>query len=534
MNESPSPDSGFRALRNADVTISKIGGENATKLRANADSIRARTAEGKKQIYTISALRSGNPYYEQRYAHLAAEERDGNGAKKTGFNTTSHLIAVAKFLCAGDGDSAFDLLERVRNFTKEVVQTEISQDPDVEQSEATAALHTTIDRVLNAAADRLRSAKAKPIALDKDWILQDPHGTFSITGIGEELAKAIYHTYFGLKGIAVGGLSTEGFTDAVLHDNPQALIENDRRTEQAVSLLRENIRVQLDALMCHHQVIVAGGYLPVLASERNYSDMSAALIAQAAKAAGVSVLYLKEGDTPVMSANPKMIPDTRVIHNMTPEFAMEAFGNKRGANGGAIHAKAIRMLAEHDLDAVVYNPEEDPDLNRITHIHRFDPPPNGVEMVASRQMPVAVEVQSIRMLGRSGFMHAMTEWFASRGISIDQISTSEVTVSLTFSNGDLPDALIQDFQTFLRDEMGLGSDLQLTVTQAKSLLFCLGNNMKKPGVARDATAALADAEADIHFIAQGLNERVMTFMVDADKAPAALARLHKICIERKP
>ncbi len=533
MKESPLPHSGFRALRDAGTYITKIGGENAADLRTNAEIVRRRSTEGKQQVLAISALRSENSTYNH-YAHASVADHDADGRRKSGFNTTSHLIAVAKALRADDRERAFDLLGRVHDFTKDIVQTAIEQDPDLNRSQAIALLHTTIDRVMDAACERLRSTGVQPFAVGQDWILQDFAGIFSITGIGEELAKAIYSAYFRLKHIAVGELSTEGFADAVLGDDPRTLIENEQRAEQAVSLLRSTVRSQLETLFHeNNNVIVAGGYLPLLGSQRGYSDKTGALLAQATKEAGHAALYLIEKKSPIMSTDPKKIPHARVVPQMTYELAMEAFGNQRGADGKAVHPEALRMLAEYDIPALVLNPRNEAAGN-ITHIHYFDPPPDGVDMVASRRMPIALEIQSIRMLGHAGFVHAVTQWFTEQNppISIDQISTSEVTLSFTFSNGDFPEEKVTAFKEFLEQRFGPSPDLKLSVTRDKSLLFCMGNNMKKPGVARDATAALTDADADIHFIAQGLNERVMTFMVDADKTSAALAALHKACIER--
>ncbi|MDO8469329.1 MAG: hypothetical protein Q7S29_06270 [Candidatus Peribacter sp.] len=534
MDESPPPSSGFTALQNAETCITKIGGENAADLRTNAEIVRSRTSKGKKQVLAISALRSGSSAYD-RFAHELVADHDSDGLRKSGFNTTSHLIAVAEHLRAGNRENALDLLERVRDFTKDIVQTEISQDPDRDQPHAIALLYATIDRILDAAADRLRSTDTKPFAIGQDWILRDQNGTFSITGIGEELAKAIYHTYFHLKHIAVGELSLEGLADTVLGNDPRTLIENERTAEGAVSLLRETVRTQLETLFHNNNVIVAGGYLPLLGSQRGYSDKTGALLAQAAKEAGHTVAYLIEKKSPITSADPKKIPHARVVPEMTYELAMEAFGSLRGANGKAVHPEALRMLAEYDIPALVMNPRDEA-ADKITHIHRFDPQPNGVDIVASRRMPLALEIESISMLGHAGFVHAVTQWFVEQDppISIDQISTSEVTLSFTFSNGDFPEEKVTAFKAFLEQRFGSSPDLKLSVTRNKSLLFCMGNNMKRPGVARDATAALTDAEADIHFISQGFNERVMTFVVDADKAPAALAKLHEVCIERKP
>lgn len=528
MEASPSLSSGQRALRDAETTIYKIGGENAADLKANADLVRTRTEKGKTQILVISALRSSNKEYD-RFAHPDVADRDSDGRKKSGFNTTSHLIALAERLQAGDRDGALDLLERVRGATKEIVRSEIARDPAIDQNETITALNAAIDGFLDTAREHIFGTQEKPVAVGKDWLLHSPRGSLSITGLGEYLAKAIYDTYFHLRNISVGGLDTDGLAQFLRGIDAKELLDP-LRSGETIDSLRRNVQSKLGYLLRTHDVVVAGGYLPVLGSQRGYSDRTGALLAQAAQETGRRVAYLIEKTTPIMSADPKKIPQARVVPEMTYELAMEAFGDQRGADGGAVHPEALRMLAERDIPALVFNPRDE---RRMTHIHAYEPPPNGAEIVASRKMPIALEVQSIRMLGHAGFVHAVTQWFAERNIPIDQISTSEVTVSFTFSNGDLQEEKVKEFRAFLEERFGPSPDLKLTATRGKSLLFCMGNNMQQPGVARDATAALADVDANIHFIAQGPNGRVMTFMVDAEKAPAALLRLHEVCIEHK-
>ncbi|MDD5075357.1 MAG: hypothetical protein PHO54_05850, partial [Candidatus Peribacteraceae bacterium] len=499
--EATSLSSGQRALRDAETTVSKIGGENAADLSANADLVRTRAEKGGKQILVVSALRSSSGDFD-RFAHPDAADRDSDGKIKSGFNTTSHLIALAEHLRAGDRTGALDLFERVRAATKEIVRTEIERNERSDSREMLSAVFASIDGFLDNVRARIFNTDKKPVAVGKDWLLHSEHGSVSITGIGEYLAKAIYHTYFHMKNISVGELNTEGLVQWMRGKDSSKLLEQ-RQAQELLASVRNSVRAHIGHLLDAHDVVVAGGYLPVLGSRRGYSDRTGALIAQEAREAGHTTAYLIEKKSPIMSADPRKIRNARLVEEMTYELAMEAFGDQRGADGGAVHPEALRMLAEQDIPALVFNPQDE---SSITHIHAYDPPPNGVEIVASRRMPIALEIQSIRMLGQPGFIHTISGWFAERGISIDQGGgTSEVTTTFTFTNGDVKNFDLEEFRRFLQETYGPDRELVLDVREGKSMVFCLGNNMTQPGALLNAATALHQVQANIHFISKGLN-----------------------------
>ncbi|HLD32606.1 MAG TPA: hypothetical protein VJB10_03395, partial [Candidatus Peribacteraceae bacterium] len=169
--------------------------------------------------------------------------------------------------------------------------------------------------------------------------------------------------------------------------------------------------------------------------------------------------------------------------------------------------------------------------DNITYIHHYEPQPGGIEIIASRKVPLAIQVSSTEMFGKPGFLSAVTTWFANRKISIDQVSTSERTTSFTFNNGKFKEQMLRDFEAFLQDTFGPDEELKLEMLRDQSLIFCLGNNMRQTGPASRATMAIHIAGANIHFMTQGLNEQVMTFMIDRQHVAAVREKLHRLCIE---
>ncbi|PIQ76924.1 hypothetical protein COU78_01650 [Candidatus Peregrinibacteria bacterium CG10_big_fil_rev_8_21_14_0_10_49_24] len=522
---------GLDVLHDAELYVTKIGGDNAGRLRENIDTVLARKADGKKQMLAVSAIRSSDSSYT-KLAHPSARDKDADNNLKEGFNTTSHLIGIAKSIQAGDTATAKDMLGRIRLFTKGIVASEVQQDNLLESSPAIAEMDTVIDTLLNELETAIDHGEEYSLhELEKDWMLRKDGAYHSITGVGEQLAQALYRRYFSLRNLDSAALSIEGIAAPLLGTDPESVIENEDTVKNAITALRANLSDKIQALLPEHDVIVSGGYLPVIASQRGYSDKTGALIAQVASRLGEKVVYLIEKEYPIMSDDPRKNERARVIQEMTYRLAMELFGNIRGADGGAIHPDALNMLAQDNIDTVVLNPREKLTAKSGTYIHHYNPEPNGIEIIASRSVPVAIQVSSTEMSGKPGFLSAVTTWFTERDISIDQVSTSERTTSFTFNNGGFTDSVLQEFNAFLQSTFGPDEELALEMLKDQSLVFCLGNNMRKTGPAARAALAIHLAGADIHFQTQGLNEQVMTYMVDSALIREVRDKLHRLGIE---
>jgi len=525
------PRTGLDVLQEADVYVTKIGGDNAGKIRENFATVLDRQTHGKKQILAVSAIRSSDRRFTAM-AHEDARDRDSDGNLKEGFNTTSYLIAIAKCLRNGDTATAHDMLERIRRFLKEVVHAEVEADPLLTAASANTALDAVIDGMLDELGTHIDRAAAGTLhELEKDWVLEGADGYYSITGMGEQLAQAIYLKYAALRNLETGAIGTEGLAGDLYSTHPAEVVEDEQQSTAAIASLRSAMRRRVGSLLQDYTILIAGGYLPVIASQRGYSDKTGALLAQAAKDLGKRVAYLIEKEYPIMSDDPKKNDRARVIQEMTFALAMELFGNTRGADGGAIHPDALNMLAEDGIDTVVFNPATEQQEDNITYIHHYEPQPSGIEIIASRKVPLAIQVSSTEMFGKPGFLSAVTTWFADRKISIDQVSTSERTTSFTFNNGKFKEQILTDFEAFLQDTFGPDEELKLEMLKDQSLIFCLGNNMEQTGPASRATMAMHIAGADIHFMTQGLNEQVMTFMIDRQHVAAVREKLHRLCIE---
>jgi aspartokinase len=533
---SATPTNGLEALQSADVYVTKIGGENAGRLALNATNAQERIRSGIKQVTAVSAIRSSESDFSA-FADESVVDKNADGKIKPGFNTTSHLIEIARILSAKKGErnieNAVEIANRIAEFTKAIVLREACNDGCMQDREDVAdELVALIEKYITDQSQPSSlihwiqtDAGCSVMQRGADWILHTRNEYVSLTGLGENLAKHIYETYFRKRGIAVEHL---GIDQAFYGVYPKMhRLENPGRIVQGFQdFASDRIRAVLET----NDVAIAGGYVPILGSERGYSDKTGALLARATKDVNERSLYLIEKEYPIMSADPRKVPGAKTVQRMTHFLARELFGNSRGARGSAVHPEALEMLASDDISIVVMNPEQDPTADNTTLIQDFEPQPNGVEIIASKSVPFALQISSSNIIGDPLFESNMVGWFESRGLQIQHTATSEGTVSYTFFEGECSDHLLNELLSHLEEEYDISDEKTLSKLEDLSVIYCLGNNMRQYGQASRAAEALDLAKVDIHFISQGLNESVMTFLVDAKDSERAVQMLHDIFI----
>ncbi|MFH1444474.1 MAG: hypothetical protein ABIG34_03730 [Candidatus Peregrinibacteria bacterium] len=528
----PPPANGYDALLTSDVYVTKVGGDNAVKLASNASIVHRRAQNMRTQVLAVSAIRSSDPRFSDRtHPAVMEQEIEEHGKRKPGFNTTSHLIAIAQCLGRGDQDPARDMAERIASFTTTIVDEQIEQDGLLADRIRTRdLLHAEITRTIEDPQDPtsllslIRTTRPEDIRhVGEDWLRVGVNGTQSITGLGEQLAQSITRGYFFARNIPSKELDC-GDKQAIY----ETLLQGD--ASGAHQKLREGVRQSLERTLQSGRVIIAGGYAPPLGSERGYSDKTGALIAHLAHTLDTNVAYLIEKAKRIMSADPNNVEGTRGISNMTPFLAKELFGNTRGADAGALHPEALDMLAEDAIPIVVLNSEEEPTPYNTTLIYPFNPEPNGVEIVHSKPVPFALQVVTGKMIGQTGFEEDIARWFAEHHVSIQHIATSEGSISYTFDNGKKSAATVAALRQHVHDRYGVNGEEVIQAVDHLAVVYCLGNDMRIPGQAEKATFALHGADVNIRMITQGLNQSVMAFLVDRDDAQRAVQALHDIFI----
>ena len=242
---------------------------------------------------------------------------------------------------------------------------------------------------------------------------------------------------------------------------------------------------------------------------RGGSDYSAALIGALL---GVDVIEIWTDVDGILTADPKIVPEARVLETVTFQEASELayFGAK------VLHPSTILPAVEKDIPVHVYNTKR-PE-SKGTHIvstetgegdHKF------VKSIAYKKRITVVNVYSTRMLLAHGFLKSIFEVFDKFGTPVDIVSTSEVNVSLTIDDISQLEEIVKELRTFS----------SVTVEHGKAIICLVGEKMRyTPGIAARVFSAVR--EVNINMISQGASEINLSFIVNESDIVAAVQKLH--------
>jgi aspartate kinase len=239
---------------------------------------------------------------------------------------------------------------------------------------------------------------------------------------------------------------------------------------------------------------------------RGGSDYSASLFGAAIDASEIQIWTDVEG---VLTCDPRIVPEARPVEVLGYDEAAElaAFGAK------VLHPSTILPAVERGIPVTVRNsllPK-----GRFTTISREAASGRPVTALASRGPVTVITVKTPGMLGGAGFLARMFEAFGRRGVSVDLVSTSEVSVSVTVESGVPVEEIAHDLAAFA----------DVRIENDRAVIALVGEQLRRtPGVAGRAFGALCDI--NVEMISLGANEINLSLVVARDKEVEVLRRLH--------
>ncbi|NTU67777.1 MAG: lysine-sensitive aspartokinase 3 [Chlorobiaceae bacterium] len=265
-------------------------------------------------------------------------------------------------------------------------------------------------------------------------------------------------------------------------------------------------------------VVVTQGYIGSTVAGRTTtlgrggSDLSAALLGAWLHDDSIEIWTDVDG---VMTCDPRLVPDARSIRIMT--FSEAAELAYLGAK--VLHPDTIAPAVKKNIPVYVLNtwhPDskgtlitDDPALLSGMSYEGL------VKSIAVKKGQAIVNIRSNRMLGRHGFMNELFGVFERFGVSVEMISTSEVSVSLTIDDSTVSDPLIQALSAL--------GDVELEHKVAT--VSVVGDNLRlSKGVAGRIFGALSNV--NLRMISQGASEINVGFVVEEHDVAAAVNALH--------
>lgn len=244
---------------------------------------------------------------------------------------------------------------------------------------------------------------------------------------------------------------------------------------------------------------------------RGGSDYSAAILAEGVSA---DILEIWTDVAGIATTDPRICPEAKSIPEISFKEASElaTFGAK------ILHPATLLPAIRSQIPVFVGSSFES-SLGG-TWVKKDVEETPLVRAMALRRKQVLVTISTPEMLYSHGFLYQIFKIFNDHKVSVDAITTSEISVSMTLDDSALLNkALIHDLE-------------ELAVVQIEedlSLISLIGNNINHtPGLAKKIFESISDI--NVRMICLGASKHNFCFIVDGAHGEAAIKRLHKTFI----
>jgi aspartate kinase len=327
--------------------------------------------------------------------------------------------------------------------------------------------------------------------------------------------------------ILAGYLSERGVSAKPVTGWDAGLLTNEEHGEAAI--LPETygrIEERLGAMVSSTLPVVTGFLAQAASGERTTlgrggSDYTAAIVGRALRADEVQIWTDVCG---IMSCDPRIVTDAYTIRSLTFAEASELayFGAK------VLHPKTVEPAVDVGIPVRVLNTFEPSDPGTLVVADLPASQKRGVEGLSVKRGNLLVHLVSTRMVGAEGYLARVFDAFARHRVSVDCISTSEVSLSLTVD---------AKYSEALDGALGdLHDHVRASVTPGRAVICAVGEAMAAtPGLAGEVFAVMGREGINVEFISQGASKLNITFAVEDAHADRALRALHaKFCAGRPP
>ncbi len=417
--------------------------------------------------------------------------------------TTDALLGVAQQAGAGESRTVASLIARLRSRHAEVARAVL---PSGAARADLLAFIGDVFEELEALAQGLRLLRELT-----------PRTTDNLVARGERLSARLVAAALGAVGAKAKYVDA---LDLVHTDGGFGRAAPDfARTDRAVQRT-------LGPLLARGIVPIVPGFIgctpegEVATLGRGGSDLTATLLARALGASRVSLWKDVPG---LLTADPRVVPDARVIPQLHAREAAELayYGAK------VLHPRALIPVAGRRIPIYV-RPFGDPDSPGTEVSERVAPARFPVKALTAASGQALVTVTGSGMLGVPGIAARTFHALHVRQISVSLISQASSEHSICFS---VPEALATDARESLELEFageirrGEIDGVELSLGTATIAVVGLGMH-GTPGVAATVFSALAAAKINVVAIAQGSSELNISVVVEARQAAEAQRRIH--------
>ncbi|MGE4132426.1 MAG: lysine-sensitive aspartokinase 3 [Bdellovibrionales bacterium] len=304
-------------------------------------------------------------------------------------------------------------------------------------------------------------------------------------------------------------------------DSRELVVTDATFGQAAVDFVVTTERLRTAMKMESAQVLIAQGFIGVTPEGqtttlgRGGSDYSAAVYGACLEAERIEIWTDVSG---ILTCDPRIVASARPIPQIGFDEAAEMafFGAK------VLHPATIYPAIQRRIPIWILNSKAANDHG--TEITFDGKSSDGVRGLAFKRNVTLVNLNSTRMLGAHGFLKSVFDIFAKHRLSVDLISTSEVSLSLTLDPS-------HDSQQLIAALSELKAVARVEVAEKLATISVVGGGIRTtPGLAARIFSEVRDF--NVRMISMGASELNLSFVVSDSDLPPVLAKLHDQLVDK--
>lgn len=402
---------------------------------------------------------------------------------------TNDLVAASEAACAQDPKRVAEIIGTIRQRHEDVALQLVQQ-----KSDFLEAFIRQLDKQIEEVDTILRG-----IALLGEITMR---ARDKVMATGEKLSSVLFAYTMMMRALPGEHVHSEDVIRTNDHfGGATPVMERTREAAQRVLL----------PLLERNRIPVMGGFIGRTESGatttlgRNGSDYSAAIVGAALGAEEVQIWTDVDG---LLTCDPRLVPGARVIDRLSFDEAAELawFGAK-------LHPRTLEPAVAANVPVRVLNTHNRASAGTLITRGGADDA-DGPRSIARKKGITLVNITSNRMLGTHGFLARLFAIFEKLAISVDLITTSEVSVSVTVDEKHNMDELERRLR-----EMG---DVKMEDNQC--IIAIVGRNvMSDPRFGARVLDSLQGVAVKMVSLGRsGLNLSVVVDDTNADRAVKAI------------
>ena len=399
--------------------------------------------------------------------------------------TTNIIESIIDFAVDGEKDQAFHLTEQIRDNHLQTAESFLS-----------GAMHESTHADILELISQF-SSLVKGLTLLHEC---SPRSRDALLSFGELLSTRLISSRAIERGIKTELLDSRELI--ITDENFNAAIPDRDLTDLNV---RENVHPESGKLIITQGFISSTEKGVTTTLGRGGSDYSATLIGSSLSAEEVQIWTDVDG---IMTSDPRIVKGAKTIKSITYSEAGELafFGAK------VVHPATIQPAVKQQIPVWVKNSHNPAAPGTAILPVVAD---RGLKAITGKKAVTVVSIASSNMLNAYGFLKNIFAIFDRYKTSVDLISTSEVSVSMTIENPERVELIVNELE-----EMGT-----VNVEFNKAIICLVGQELWKDSVFVSRVFGSLNG-TPIRMISLGASDTNLSIVVPEDKMNATIQSLH--------